>query len=503
LLTELAGLSPLPVFIRTHNLLTTGDGVPALKWSSTNAYTEDAKGNPVYSWRITDSIFDTYIERKMKPLVEVGFMPEALSVQPESDKFQTTPDGKKVYHYTGWNYPPGNYEKFGNLVYEWVKHCISRYGKEEVNSWYWEIWNEPDISYWKGTVEEYIKLYDYSVYYIRKALPMARVGGPETTNPSSPRAATFLKAFLDHIVHGQSAVTGKPGVPMDFISFHAKGDPKLVDGAVWMNMGKQLENIDSGFEIVTSYPSLRHLPVIIGESDPEGCAACSEDVFPSNAYRNNTMYACYTAASFARVYDLVQSRGVNLLGAVTWAFEFENQPWFRGFRDLATNGVDKPVLNVFRMFGMMKGNRVLVKSTSNYDFQSIEDSGVRRDGPDINGLATFDGTAAYILVWNYYDKNDISVPASTVTLELEGLKTKQADLTSYLIDQEHSNSYTAWKKIGAPQQPTESQFAALEAAGKLQESSPTRTIPVDDGRVNLTFNLQRQGVTLIKISGKD
>jgi xylan 1,4-beta-xylosidase len=86
---------------------------------------------------------------------------------------------------------------------------------------------------------------------------------------------------------------------------------------------------------------------------------------------------------------------------------------------------------------------------------------------------------------------------------LEGLKTKQADLTSYLIDQEHSNSYTAWKKIGAPQQPTESQCAALEAAGKLQESSPARTIPVDNGRVNLTFNLQRQGVTLIKISGKD
>jgi endoglucanase len=487
LLTELAGLSPLPVFIRTHNLLTTGNGVPALKWSSTNAYTEDAKGNPVYSWRITDSIFDTYVDRKMKPLVEVGFMPEALSIQPESDKFQTTPDGKKVYHYTGWNYPPRDYEKFGNLVYEWVTHCISRYGKDEVNSWYWEIWNEPDISYWKGTVEEYIKLYDYSVYYIRKALPTARVGGPETTNPSSPRAAAFLKAMLDHIANGNSAVTGKPGVPMDFISFHAKGDPKLVNGTVWMNMGKQLENIDSGFQIVASYPSLRHLPIIIGESDPEGCAACSEDVYPSNAYRNNTMYASYTAASFARVYDLVQSRGVNLLGAVTWAFEFENQPWFRGFRDLATNGVDKPVLNVFRMFGMMKGNRV----------------GVRGNDPDVNGLATFDGTDAYILIWNYHDKNDFSVPASTVTLELKGLKTKQADVTSYIIDQEHSNSYTAWKKMNAPQQPTESQFTALEAAGKLQVSSPVRTIPVDDGRVKLTFNLERQGVTLIKISGKE
>jgi xylan 1,4-beta-xylosidase len=88
-------------------------------------------------------------------------------------------------------------------------------------------------------------------------------------------------------------------------------------------------------------------------------------------------------------------------------------------------------------------------------------------------------------------------------VELEGLKTKQADLTRYVIDQEHSNSYTAWERMGAPRQPTESQFTALEEAGKLQVSSPARTIPVDDGRVSLTFILQREGVTLIKISGKE
>src|SRR5476649_2012431 len=149
LLGELAQLSPVPVFIRTHNLLTTGDGIPALKWSSTNAYTEKAKGEPVYNWKLTDSIFDTYEHLGIKPLVEVSFMPEALSAKPEPDGYQTTPDGKKVYHYTGWNYPPVDYHKFANLIYEWVQHCIARYGRSEVLSWYWEIWNEPDISYWK------------------------------------------------------------------------------------------------------------------------------------------------------------------------------------------------------------------------------------------------------------------------------------------------------------------------------------------------------------------
>src|SRR5436190_11396492 len=83
LLSEIAALSPVPVYVRAHSLLVTGDGIPSLKWGSTNAYTEDANGNPVYSWKIIDSIFDTYIKRGMKPLAQIGFMPEALTTNPE------------------------------------------------------------------------------------------------------------------------------------------------------------------------------------------------------------------------------------------------------------------------------------------------------------------------------------------------------------------------------------------------------------------------------------
>ena len=280
LLTEIAALSPVPVFVRTHNLLTSGNGVPALKWSSTNAYTETPDGKPVYNWKIVDSIFDTYIQRHMKPLAQVSFMPEALSSKPQSDGVQTTTDGKKVKHYTGWDQPPKDYEKFAKLVNEWVKHCIARYGKKEVEGWYWEIWNEPDISYWKGTTDEYIKLYDYSADAIKRALPTAKVGGPETTNPSGEKAGAFLRKFLEHVAAGQNLATGKQGVPLDFITFHAKGDPKVIDGTVWMNIGKQMNTIDKGFEIVSSFPTLKNLPIIIGESDPEGCAACSEDNYP-------------------------------------------------------------------------------------------------------------------------------------------------------------------------------------------------------------------------------
>ncbi len=89
------------------------------------------------------------------------------------------------------------------------------------------------------------------------------------------------------------------------------------------------------------------------------------------------MYSSYTAASFARKYLLADEHKANLIGAVSWSFEFEDQPWFAGFRDLATNGVDKPVLNVFRMFGMMKGKRVAVTGNRMYDLKTFVDSSVR------------------------------------------------------------------------------------------------------------------------------
>ena len=205
LLTEISKLSKVPVNVRAHSLLVTGDGTAALKWGSTNAYTEDAQGKPIYSWTIIDKIFDTYIERGMRPIAQIGFMPEALSTKPQPYRHHWQPDNKYGDIFTGWAYPPKDYEKFATLVNEWVKHCISRYGKSEVEKWYWELWNEPDIGYWQGTIEEYIKMYDYVSDAVKRALPTIKIGGPETTGPGNGgRAALFLKTFLTHITSGKN-----------------------------------------------------------------------------------------------------------------------------------------------------------------------------------------------------------------------------------------------------------------------------------------------------------
>ena len=114
LLGELAALSPVPVYVRVHNLLTTGDGSASLKWGSTNVYTEDAAGNPVYSWVILDRIFDAFRQAGVKPLVEIGFMPQVLSIHPEPYR-HTFPNGTI---FTGWAYPPKDYKKWSELVFQ-------------------------------------------------------------------------------------------------------------------------------------------------------------------------------------------------------------------------------------------------------------------------------------------------------------------------------------------------------------------------------------------------
>ncbi|HEX3105831.1 MAG TPA: beta-xylosidase, partial [Terriglobales bacterium] len=214
LLGEIAALSPTPAYIRVHNLLTSGDGTASLKWGSTNVYTEDAAGKPIYNWQIVDRIFDTFQHSAVKPLVEIGFMPEALSTHPEPYRHDF-PNGSI---YTGWAYPPKDYKKWAELVFQFAKHLRERYGDTKVKTWLWEVWNEPDIDYWKGTPEEYFKLYDYSADAVRRALPEAKIGGPDSTGPARPKAAEFIKQFLQHCDSGRNNATGKTGAPLDFIS---------------------------------------------------------------------------------------------------------------------------------------------------------------------------------------------------------------------------------------------------------------------------------------------
>jgi xylan 1,4-beta-xylosidase len=264
-----------------------------------------------------------------------------------------------------------------------------------------------------------------------------------------------------------------------------------------MGISNQLRAISNGFQIVASYPELRTTPIVIGESDPEGCAACSVRTNPENAYRNGTMYSSYTAAQISRTFELADLHKVNLLGSLTWAFEFEGQPMFAGFRDLATNGIDKPVLNVFRMLGKMHGDRVAVTSTSAANTETIRDSGVR-EAPDVYALASRTDRSMEILIWNYHD-DDLPASPAQITLAVEGLSGRQATITEFRVDDRHSNSYEVWKQMGSPQALTAEQRSALEKAGQLQTMGPPARQPITNSSLTIELSLPRQGVSLFTV----
>jgi xylan 1,4-beta-xylosidase len=496
LVRELAALSAAPVYFRTHSLLVTGDGQPALKWGSTNAYTEDAAGQPVYDFSILDRIFDTYLQAGGKPMVELGFMPQALSVKPEPYRHDWPRTGIQA----GWAYPPKDYQKWAGLIYQLVKHCVERYGKAEVESWWWELWNEPDIMYWAGTPEEYDKLYDYTADALKRALPAARVGGPATTGPRGARGAAFLRQYLEHCTSGANAATGKTGAPLDFVSFHAKGSPKVDGGHLRMGVSSELADLDAGFATLASFPALARLPAIVSEWDPEGCAACPARTQPQNAYRNTELYPVNRAVALKAALQLADKYRTNLEGLLTWAFEFEGQPYFEGFRTLATNGVDKPVLNFFRMAGMMGGQRIRVTSTGALGLDAILAHGVR-EKPDIDALATANGHEVAILAWNYSDE-DAAAPAAPVEVVVEGLPAAAARvlLKHYRIDERHSNAYSVWKEMGSPQNATPVEYVRLEAAGQLQMLESPRWLWTAEGSARVEFTLPRQGLSLLELS---
>jgi xylan 1,4-beta-xylosidase len=287
--------------------------------------------------------------------------------------------------------------------------------------------------------------------------------------------------------------------PLDFISFHAKGKPTIADGEVTMGINHEIADVARGFELISVFPEFRKLPVILSEADPEGCAACSAKMNPANAYRNGTLYPAYTAAAYARMFQLADVRQTNLIGMLSWAFEFEGRDTFEGFRSLATNGIDKPVLNFFRMAAKMSGERVEVESTGAVPLDVMRDVGVR-GAPDVDGLATVNGRTAMVMVWNYQDtvRLDPEVASRVVVRGLPA-DVKRVKVREWRIDETHSNAYTVWKAMGSPAHPTAEQTVRLEAAGKLQELG-VKSVAVADGAARLEETLPGESVSLYELS---
>jgi xylan 1,4-beta-xylosidase len=491
LLATLAAAHTAPVRVRSHFLLNTGDGTPSMKWGSTNVYTEDAAGNPVYDWTLTNGIMDTITAAGAFPLVELGFMPEALSTHPTPYRNSTSRllDG-------GSYYPPTDYTKWAGLIRAWATHANARYPNVAAR-WLWELWNEPDIGYWRGTFDEYAKLYDYTEAALHEVIPDAVFGGPAVAGAGG----AFLRKFLHHCATGTNAVTGNTGTRLDLVSFHAKGGVTISDGHVQMNLGSQLRLHRAGFEAVSAFSQFRQTPIYITEADPDGCAACPESELPANAYRNSTAYGAYEIAMMKHSLALAGEVGVNLGGLVTWAFTFPGTPYFAGYRTLATNGINLPVMSAFKLLGRLAGTRLPVTSSGARALDDVLANSVRAQ-PEVDGMATRDGDAIQVLVWNYHDDLVTAAAAPVhLTVKVPPSFGSRVRVSHLRVDDSHGDAYTVWVSQGMPATPSAAQRAALQQAMEPSSLVPDTTVAVAaDGSVATAFELPRFGVSLVTLS---
>jgi xylan 1,4-beta-xylosidase len=476
-------------YVRTHFLLNTGDGTPSLKWGSTNVYTEDAAGNPVYSWTLMDGIMDAITGAGAFPLVEIAFMPQALSTMPTpyQNSSVTLLDG-------GCFYPPRDHAKWGALIAAWAAHANARYPNVAGN-WLWELWNEPDIGYWRGTFADYAKLYDYTEAALHQVLPTAALGGPAVAFAGGP----FLKQFLQHCATETNAVSGTTGTRLDLVTFHAKGGTTVTDGHVEMDLGNQLRLHERGMNTVAAIADFKQTPIYITEADPDGCAACPATTMPENAYRNSPAYGAYEVAMMKRTLELEARIGVKLGGILTWAFTFPGTPYFAGYRALATNGINLPVLGAFKLLGALDGTRVPVDSSGALTLDAILNGGVRGQA-DVDAMATMNGGRVQVLVWNYHD-DLVTMPASPVQLTVKVPASFGARVTaSHLrVDDTHGDAYTVWLSQGSPAMPSDAQVAALRQAMDPMPLA-TGTLDVAGGSVSVNFDLPRFGISLVTLA---
>ena len=506
LLSKFMALQEKPYYVRVHHLFCTGNLHGFYKWGSTNAYLEDDAGKPIYDWTIVDLVFDTILNYRGKPFVELGFMPQDLA---DTRHYDADADhgSTPLYRSIGWACPPKDYQKWHDLVYALVRHCIDRYGEAEITTWYWELWNEPDLTYyWKGTPEEFNTLYDHTAAAVKAACPAARVGGPATTNPApGSKAAAYLDQFLNHCANGVNAVTGQTGTPLDFVTFHVKGggyrpDPKHRKQNP-PSVKQIVAHVQHGHEIIAKYANYAELECILSEIDPDGWAAGGVWDNANLNFRNTEYYASFVAAAFDQVSRLGKRANwdVRLL---SWAFMFVGERCFEGTRTFSTQGIDKAILNLFRLYGRLGTQQVALTSSGDKDVLAFADLNGRGVLPQISGVAALAGNKALtILLYSHHDDWDMEVE-QTVELTVTNLPFEDAPLylRHFRIDSAHSNAYAEWVRQGKPMYPEGRQRAAIQTRDGLELLEPPQILRPENGALKLRFTMPARAVSLLELA---
>ena len=399
-------------YVRFHAILHDEVGV----------YNEDEHGNPVYNFTYVDEIYDGLLANGVKPVVEISFMPKKLAFNP---------DALHPFWYKQNVSPPKSIERWDDLMTHFAQHLVDRYGIDEVATWYFEVWNEPNIDFWGGIprMESYFDLYAHTARDLKKVNARLRVGGPATA------AAAWIPEFLRFAADNH--------VPVDFVSTHGYDDEPVerLLGSDQPLRDKDIAPEDrvcaAGAHVRQQIDasSLPHLPLLWTEWNVPG--------------ENNLRDTPYVGPALAEAVRTCQ--GVDALSFWTFSDVFEEggpaQRAFDGqFGLRATGGINKP---------------------SYYDFALLHQLGTQRiasDAADAIVTKMPDGSLR-IAVWNLAAPGKLPQPKS-VTLDISGV-TKDASVSIERVDEHHGNPMTAYAKMGNPSYPTPAQVEELNRGSAL------------------------------------
>ena len=448
-------------YIRMHGLLTDDMGV----------YREDKKGNPQYNWQYIDELYDFLLSIKMKPFVELSFMPNDLAS-----------GSQVVFWWKGNVTPPKDYAKWEGLIKNLVQHFTDRYGENEVATWYFEVWNEPNLSFFfTGTQDEYFKLYDTTVKAVKAVSPRYKVGGPATAGSG------WVNEMIAHCKNAN--------VPIDFIATHCYGvkqgfldefgqngtildqDPKSISAEIKGTRNKIDNSPIPGLELHYTEWSSSYTP-----ADP--------------------IHDSYHEAAY--ILDKIKGVGDATTSMSYWVFTdiFEEPgprftPFHGGFGLINYQSINKPAFYAYQYLNRLGGTELT--NTDAASWACKKDDG-----------------SVQILFWNftithpgdsvnnqvYYKRILPSKFLGKVNLQLTNLVAGKYILEVYKTGYKNNDAFTDYLEMGSPSQLTNEQVVRLK---KVSDGSPiaTKEIDVLPGKTLIhDFELHENDVYFINITKK-
>ena len=445
-------------YIRFHGLLT----------DDMAAYREDRNGNPEYNYMYIDPLFDYLLSIGIKPFVELGFMPQALA------------SGKQtIFWWRGNVTPPKDYDKWAALIKNLTDHFTERYGVDEVKTWYFEVWNEPNLSpgFWTGTQDEYFKLYKYTAFAIKSVNVAYKVGGPATAG------AAWVPEMIDFCA--------KNKVPIDFISTHSYGvNQGFLDE--WGNTGTVLSKDEMAVsgDVMNSRKQIANSPFPNLELH---YTEWSASYTPADPIHDSYHEAAYILQKLKQVNGSANSMSY-------WVFTdiFEESgprftPFHGGFGLMNTQGIKKPAYYAYKFLNEL--GKTELKNTDPASWTCKDEKGNVQ-------VLVWDYTYTlpdFINNQTYYIRDLPSKSKGKVEIKVVGLKSGKYKLEIYKTGYRVNDAYADYLALGRPVQLSKEQVDVMKLKNngnpvfveniKIQNSQP----------FSKEIDLRENDVFLIKI----